>query len=111
VTEGHPTSRGTTDRDTTIRKLTVSTYRVPTPAPEADGTATWDATQLVVVQPVAGSQVGLGWSYCAAPAAAQGSATPAANHNPSSPARTCSAKTSPPPPPKPSPDHTEPSGH
>jgi L-alanine-DL-glutamate epimerase-like enolase superfamily enzyme len=60
-----------TEGDTTIRELTVSTYRVPTPAPEADGTATWDATQLVVVQPVAGSQVGLGWSYCAAPAAAR----------------------------------------
>jgi len=57
--------------DTTIRELTLGTYRVPTPAPEADGTATWDATELVVVQPVADSQVGLGWSYCAAPAAAR----------------------------------------
>ena len=56
--------------DTTIRGVTVSTYRVPTPAPEADGTATWDATELVVVEPTAGDAVGLGWSYCAASTAA-----------------------------------------
>jgi L-alanine-DL-glutamate epimerase-like enolase superfamily enzyme len=56
--------------DTTITRVDVSTYRVPTAAPEADGTATWDATELVVVQPVVGDVVGLGWSYCAAPAAA-----------------------------------------
>ena len=56
--------------DTTLRQVNVSTYRVPTVAPEADGTATWDATELVVVEPAAGDVVGLGWSYCAAPAAA-----------------------------------------
>jgi len=57
--------------DTVVRELHVSTYRVPTEHPEADGTATWDATELVVVQPVAGGCTGLGWSYCAAPAAAK----------------------------------------
>jgi len=57
--------------DTVVRELQVSTYRVPTPEPEADGTATWEATELVVVQPSAGSCTGLGWSYCAAPAAAR----------------------------------------
>lgn len=56
--------------DSTVTELTVSTYRVPTIAPEADGTATWAATELVVVEPVAGGRRGLGWSYCAAPAAA-----------------------------------------
>src|SRR5689334_11756880 len=56
--------------DTQVRELHVSTYRVPTPEPEADGTARWDATELVVVEPVAGGVRGLGWSYCAAPAAA-----------------------------------------
>ena len=56
--------------DDTVTAVDVSTYRVPTVAPEADGTATWDATELVVVQPVAGGVRGLGWSYCAAPAAA-----------------------------------------
>jgi L-alanine-DL-glutamate epimerase-like enolase superfamily enzyme len=59
----------TTD-DTSVREVRVSTFRVPTPAPEADGTATWDATELVVVQPLAGDAEGLGWSYCAAHAAA-----------------------------------------
>lgn len=54
-----------------MRSLTVSTYRVPTPEPEADGTARWAATELVVVQPVAGGLTGLGWSYCSAPAAAE----------------------------------------
>lgn len=56
--------------DTTLREVRVSTYRVPTEQPEADGTMTWDATELVVVQPLAGDHTGLGWSYCAAPAAA-----------------------------------------
>jgi L-alanine-DL-glutamate epimerase-like enolase superfamily enzyme len=56
--------------DTAIRQVAVSTYRVPTVEPEADGTATWDATELVVVEPVAGDCVGLGWSYCAASATA-----------------------------------------
>lgn len=53
-----------------VTGLVVSTYRVPTVAPEADGTATWDATELVVVEPVTAGHRGLGWSYCAAPAAA-----------------------------------------
>ena len=57
--------------DTAVRELHVSTYRVPTEQPEAEGTATWDATELVVVQPVAGDHTGLGWSYCAAPAGAR----------------------------------------
>lgn len=57
--------------DTTVRRVAVSTYRVPTPAPQADGTARWDATELVVVQVTAGNQEGLGWSYCSAAAAAQ----------------------------------------
>lgn len=55
--------------DTVVREVRLSSYRVPTPAPEADGTATWDATELLVAQPVAGDQVGLGWSYCSARAA------------------------------------------
>lgn len=49
-----------------VRELRLSSYRVPTAAPEADGTATWEATELLVVEAVAGDQVGLGWSYCAA---------------------------------------------
>ncbi|MGZ6804970.1 MAG: enolase C-terminal domain-like protein [Nocardioidaceae bacterium] len=55
----------------TLQSLEVRTYRVPTPAPEADGTATWSATELLVVRPTAGGVTGLGWSCCAAPAAAR----------------------------------------
>lgn len=53
-----------------VNDLRVSTYRVPTVAPEADGTATWKATEVVVVQVLAGGTTGLGWSYC--PVAAAG---------------------------------------
>ena len=60
-----------TAADTVVRELHVATFAVPLPKPESDGTATWSATQLVVVEPVAGDHRGLGWSYCAAPAAAQ----------------------------------------
>ncbi len=60
-----------TPPDTALRELHVSTYRVPTVAPEADGTASWEATELLIVEPVAGGQRGLGWSYCAAPAGAR----------------------------------------
>lgn len=49
----------------------VRTYRIPTPAPEADGTATWEATEVLVVLVREGNATGLGWSYCAAPAAAR----------------------------------------
>lgn len=55
--------------DSTIRALRASTYRVQTVAPEADGTARWDATELVVVQVEAAGSTGLGWSYCPVSAA------------------------------------------
>ena len=45
-------------------ELTVSAFKVPTDAPESDGTFEWDATTLVVVE----ADGGLGWTY--APAAA-----------------------------------------
>jgi L-alanine-DL-glutamate epimerase-like enolase superfamily enzyme len=43
-------------------------YRVPTDEPESDGTATWDATTIVVVEVAAGGETGLGYTY-APPAA------------------------------------------
>jgi L-alanine-DL-glutamate epimerase-like enolase superfamily enzyme len=43
--------------------LDVSAYTVPTDFPESDGTATWDATTIVVVQAHAGGRTGLGWTY------------------------------------------------
>lgn len=38
-------------------------YTVPTDAPEADGTFSWDRTTLVVVHVEAGGETGLGYSY------------------------------------------------
>jgi L-alanine-DL-glutamate epimerase-like enolase superfamily enzyme len=46
----------------------VSAYTVPTDEPESDGTATWDATTIVVVEVAAGGETGLGYTY-APPAA------------------------------------------
>lgn len=54
-----------------IDDLEISTFRVPTAGPEADGTLRWDATELVVVHASAGAVHGMGYSYTAArPAAA-----------------------------------------
>ena len=41
-------------------KLDVSAYTVPTDRPEADGTFSWDATTLVVVEIADGGATGLG---------------------------------------------------
>jgi L-alanine-DL-glutamate epimerase-like enolase superfamily enzyme len=53
-----------------VDRLTVAVYRIPTDQPEADGTITWDATTMVLVQAHAGGQVGTGWTYAAAAAGA-----------------------------------------
>ncbi len=49
--------------DAAIRALRVAAYRIPTDAPEADGTFAWDATTLVLVELDAGGQTGLGYTY------------------------------------------------
>jgi L-alanine-DL-glutamate epimerase-like enolase superfamily enzyme len=41
----------------------VAAYRIPTDAPEADGTLAWDSTTLVLVRVKAGGKIGLGHSY------------------------------------------------
>jgi L-alanine-DL-glutamate epimerase-like enolase superfamily enzyme len=46
----------------------VAVYTVPTDEPESDGTATWDATTIVLVEVAAGGETGLGYTY-APPAA------------------------------------------
>ncbi|HSU85175.1 MAG TPA: enolase C-terminal domain-like protein [Chthoniobacterales bacterium] len=46
-----------------IEKLTVSTYRIPTDAPESDGTYEWDSTTLVLVEAAAGDIDSLGYTY------------------------------------------------
>jgi L-alanine-DL-glutamate epimerase-like enolase superfamily enzyme len=46
-----------------IDSIEVSAYRVPTDAPEADGTIAWDSTTLVLVQARGGDATGTGWTY------------------------------------------------
>ena len=53
-----------------IDDVEVHAYTVPTDAPEADGTITWDSTTVVLVQVRAAGVVGTGWTYAPAAAAA-----------------------------------------
>jgi L-alanine-DL-glutamate epimerase-like enolase superfamily enzyme len=46
-----------------VQELEVGAYTVPTDAPEADGTLSWDATTIVVVHAHAGGETGLGYTY------------------------------------------------
>jgi L-alanine-DL-glutamate epimerase-like enolase superfamily enzyme len=46
-----------------IEALRASAYRIPTEAPESDGTAAWDATTLVVAEASAAGRTGLGYTY------------------------------------------------
>jgi L-alanine-DL-glutamate epimerase-like enolase superfamily enzyme len=41
----------------------VSVYTVPTDAPEADGTLSWDTTTMVIVEVTTGDETGTGWTY------------------------------------------------
>jgi L-alanine-DL-glutamate epimerase-like enolase superfamily enzyme len=52
-----------------IDGLDVRAYRVPTDAPEGDGTLRWDATGVVVVRVRAGDRSGLGYTYAGRAAA------------------------------------------
>jgi L-alanine-DL-glutamate epimerase-like enolase superfamily enzyme len=49
--------------DATIDSIDVSVYTVPTDAPEADGTLSWDSTTMVLVAATSGDTQGLGWTY------------------------------------------------
>src|SRR4051812_15054238 len=46
-----------------VDRVRAAAYRVPAPAPEADGTLAWDATTLVVAHVDAGPVTGVGWTY------------------------------------------------
>jgi L-alanine-DL-glutamate epimerase-like enolase superfamily enzyme len=46
-----------------IEKIVVSAYTIPTDAPEADGTFSWDSTTLVLIEIKAGGETGLGYTY------------------------------------------------
>src|SRR5438874_1215417 len=51
-----------------VTQVTAAAYVIPTDAPEADGTLTWDATTMVLATARAGGAEGIGWSYAAAAA-------------------------------------------
>jgi L-alanine-DL-glutamate epimerase-like enolase superfamily enzyme len=44
-------------------RLTAAAYRVPTDAPEGDGTLAWTSTTLVLVRAEADGHGGIGWTY------------------------------------------------
>ncbi len=46
-----------------IERIGAAAFRIPTDAPEADGTFAWDSTTLVVVRVHAGATEGLGYTY------------------------------------------------
>jgi L-alanine-DL-glutamate epimerase-like enolase superfamily enzyme len=46
-----------------IDRLDVVAYRIPTDAPESDGTFTWDSTTLVLVEIGAADRRGIGYTY------------------------------------------------
>jgi L-alanine-DL-glutamate epimerase-like enolase superfamily enzyme len=52
-----------------IRSVRASAYTVPTDLPEADGTASWTATTLVLVHAEGGGRTGMGYTYTHACAA------------------------------------------
>ena len=53
-----------------VEQLTARTFTVPTDAPEADGTLSWDTTTIVVVEARSAGHTGVGYSYAAGAAAA-----------------------------------------
>lgn len=53
-----------------IGRVEAQAYRVPTDSPEADGTAEWCSTTIVIAQVHAGGHVGLGYTYAHRDAAA-----------------------------------------
>ncbi|HVV51821.1 MAG TPA: enolase C-terminal domain-like protein [Polyangia bacterium] len=56
-------STSTAEGGPRVDAVRVSTYVVPTDAPESDGTLQWDRTTVVVVELAAGGVGGLGYTY------------------------------------------------
>jgi L-alanine-DL-glutamate epimerase-like enolase superfamily enzyme len=52
-----------------IERVVASAFRIPTDAPEADGTLSWEQTTLIVAEVSAGGARGLGYTYAGAAAA------------------------------------------
>ena len=55
--------RATVGAGCAIERIEVGAYTIPTDAPEADGTLSWDSTTIVLVELHAGGHSGLGWTY------------------------------------------------
>jgi L-alanine-DL-glutamate epimerase-like enolase superfamily enzyme len=55
----------TTVPDAPVEEVTARAYRIRTDAPEADGTISWDATTMVLVEARGGGGTGVGWTYAA----------------------------------------------
>jgi L-alanine-DL-glutamate epimerase-like enolase superfamily enzyme len=51
------------DANAPIERVEVAAYRIPTDAPESDGTLEWDSTTLVIVKIHAAGQCGIGYTY------------------------------------------------
>ena len=49
--------------ETPIESLSARAYKIPTDFPEADGTASWDSTTIIIVQAHAAGQRGIGYTY------------------------------------------------
>ncbi len=57
-------------RTSTIERVEVAAYTIPTDEPESDGTLAWDTTTMVCVHASAGGERGFGYTYSHAAAAA-----------------------------------------
>jgi L-alanine-DL-glutamate epimerase-like enolase superfamily enzyme len=51
-----------------VERVASRAFRIPTDAPEADGTITWNTTTLVLVEVSGGGQTGSGYTYASAAA-------------------------------------------
>ena len=58
-----PPSPAVVDETPTVGAVTVTTFTIPTDAPEGDGTMAWDSTTMIVVQARGDGEVGTGWTY------------------------------------------------
>ena len=56
--------------DPVVESVETAVYKVPTDAPEGDGTLAWDATTLVLARVKAAGTEGIGWTYGSAASAA-----------------------------------------
>jgi L-alanine-DL-glutamate epimerase-like enolase superfamily enzyme len=56
-------STAVSEKAAAIERLEASAFRIPTDAPESDGTFEWDSTTLVLVEVEAAGAVGLGFTY------------------------------------------------